>query len=133
MEPNGRHGRQELPSVPANLRGRLGISAETIIFTIRAPTAPDHGQAVEFGVRWQNPINQYATKRPSHDLFDDAVDCFAVAISAGSSFTDKPIRNYATWTDTAGNPISCHDGGITRVGDTFYWYGTSYKGNPKGL
>ena len=35
----------------------------------------------------------------------------------------KPIRNHTVWIDTAGNPISCHDGGITRVGDTFYWYG----------
>ena len=57
----------------------------------------------------------------------------AVIISAGPSGADKPIRNYSAWTDTAGNPISCHDGGITRVSDTFYWYGTSYKGNPKGL
>ena len=24
-------------------------------------------------------------------------------------------------------------GKITRVGKTFYWYGTSYKGNPAGL
>lgn len=45
----------------------------------------------------------------------------------------EPMRNHAVWTDTAGNPISCHDGGITRVGDTFYWYGTSYKGNPAGV
>ena len=57
----------------------------------------------------------------------------AVAVSAGPPDAGKPIRNYAAWTDTAGNPISCHDGGITRVGDTFYWYGTSYTGNPKGL
>ena len=45
----------------------------------------------------------------------------------------KPICNDTVWTDTAGNRISCHDGGISRFGDTFYWYGTSYQGNPKGL
>jgi hypothetical protein len=45
----------------------------------------------------------------------------------------EPIRNDVRWTDTDGNPISCHDGGITRAGDVFYWYGTSYKGNPAGL
>ena len=57
----------------------------------------------------------------------------AGTIPASPAGAAKPIRNYTAWTDTAGNPISCHDGGITRVGDTFYWYGTSYKGNPKGL
>ncbi len=57
----------------------------------------------------------------------------AATVSTGPSCAEKPIHNYSAWTDTAGNPISCHDGGITRMGDTFYWYGTSYKGNPKGL
>jgi hypothetical protein len=54
-------------------------------------------------------------------------------LAADASRADKPIRNDAAWTDTDGNPISCHDGGISRFGDTFYWYGTSYKGNPSGL
>lgn len=31
------------------------------------------------------------------------------------------IVNHKTWTDTDGNPILAHDGGITRFGDTFYW------------
>jgi len=57
----------------------------------------------------------------------------AIAMAASLHAADKLIRNYAAWTDTAGNPISCHDGGITRIGDTFYWYGTSYQGNPQGL
>ena len=48
-------------------------------------------------------------------------------------YSAKPIHNYTAWTDTDGNPISCHDGGITRVGNTFYRYGTSYQGNPAGL
>jgi hypothetical protein len=46
---------------------------------------------------------------------------------------EEPIQNYAAWTDSEGNPISCHDGGIARFGGRFYWYGTSYKGNPEGL
>lgn len=40
--------------------------------------------------------------------------------------------NSSGWNDTDGNHISCHEGGVTRFGDTFYWYGTSYKGNPGG-
>lgn len=49
----------------------------------------------------------------------------------GNAYGEKPIRNHADWVDTDGRPISCHEGGITRVGDTFYWYGTNYEGNPK--
>ena len=44
----------------------------------------------------------------------------------------KPIRNHTAWMDAAGNPISCHGGGIMRDGDTFYWYGEAFKGNPQG-
>jgi len=54
-------------------------------------------------------------------------------IAAHARSDEKLIRNHSAWNDTAGNPVSCHDGGITRVGDTFYWYGTSYKGNPTGI
>jgi hypothetical protein len=42
------------------------------------------------------------------------------------------IRNGTDWLDTQGRPIVAHDGGITRVGDAYYWYGTSYEGNPTG-
>ena len=52
---------------------------------------------------------------------------------AGEVCADKPIRNHTDWVDTRGLPISCHEGGITRVGDTFYWYGTNYEGNPRFL
>jgi hypothetical protein len=62
-----------------------------------------------------------------------SIAAVAVVMVADFCGAGEPIRNHATWTDTAGNPISCHDGGITRVGDTFYWYGTSYKGNPTGI
>ncbi len=46
----------------------------------------------------------------------------------GDAPAGKPIRNDTAWRDAAGRPISCHDGGISRFGDTFYWYGTSYRG-----
>ncbi len=42
------------------------------------------------------------------------------------------IKNGTDWVDTEGRLISAHDGGMLRVGDTFYWYGTSYDGNPSG-
>jgi outer membrane protein assembly factor BamB len=58
---------------------------------------------------------------------------FAFVLAAGPLHAQKAIRNGADWVDTTGRPISCHDGGITRVGDMFYWYGTNYDGNPKGL
>ena len=57
----------------------------------------------------------------------------SLSVLAGCAAAGEPIRNDVMWVDTTGVPVSCHDGGITRVGDTFYWYGTSYKGNPKGL
>ncbi len=53
--------------------------------------------------------------------------CLPCQLNASES-----IKNDTDWKDTSGNPISCHDGGITRAGEIFYWYGTSYKGNPKG-
>jgi len=43
------------------------------------------------------------------------------------------IRNHVNWLDTDGNLIDCHEGGITRFGDTFYWYGRSYHGNIDGI
>jgi hypothetical protein len=43
------------------------------------------------------------------------------------------IRNNTDWLDTDGNPIIAHDGGISRFANKFYWYGTSYAGNPTGL
>ena len=42
------------------------------------------------------------------------------------------IRNGTDWVDTDGRAIVAHDGGISQFGDAFYWYGTSYEGNPTG-
>ncbi len=44
----------------------------------------------------------------------------------------KMIKNNTDWKDTDGNPIICHESGMSRFGDTFYWYGTNYEGNPTG-
>ena len=54
-------------------------------------------------------------------------------VTADADCGEKSIRHHTACTNTTGTPISCHDGGITRVGDTIYWYGTSYKGNPTGI
>ena len=43
------------------------------------------------------------------------------------------IRNHTHWLDTDGNLIDCHEGGLIRVGDTFYWHGRSYRGNIDGI
>jgi hypothetical protein len=43
------------------------------------------------------------------------------------------IRNHTKWVATDGNLIDCHEGGIIRVGDTFYWHGRSYRGNIDGI
>jgi hypothetical protein len=67
-----------------------------------------------------------------NSIFPRLLVVVIVLLATSTALGDKPIRNYTTWTDTDGNPISCHDGGISRFGDTFYWYGTSYKGNPRG-
>jgi beta-xylosidase len=53
--------------------------------------------------------------------------------SAGARRSRAVIRNNTDWLDTEGNPIMAHDGGISRFRNKFYWYGTSYAGNPRGL
>jgi len=49
------------------------------------------------------------------------------------NFDKAIIRNNTDWFDTEGRPIEAHDGGISRFGKKFYWYGSSYAGNPRGL
>ena len=48
------------------------------------------------------------------------------------ALAQKPILNGTDWKDTAGQPISAHEGFIGRFDGAFYWYGTSYKGNETG-
>lgn len=42
------------------------------------------------------------------------------------------IANNTDWLDNNGQPIAAHDGHIIRASDIFYWYGSSYAGNPEG-
>lgn len=57
---------------------------------------------------------------------------FLLTLSRMAHAEDKPVKNHTAWIDTDGKPISCHGGGLLRDGDTFYWYGEAFKGNPKG-
>ena len=43
------------------------------------------------------------------------------------------IHNNTNWIDTDGNPILAHAGGMTRVADTYYWYGMSMQSNQEGM
>jgi arylsulfatase A-like enzyme len=56
-----------------------------------------------------------------------------LCLSSVAAHAEGWILNGADWRDTNGNHISCHESGMSRFGDTFYWYGTSYIGNPKGI
>jgi len=61
---------------------------------------------------------------------------FALLVGCASPSPTLPkveIRNHTRWTDTDGNLIDCHEGGLLRVGDTFYWYGRAYQGNVDGI
>src|SRR5262245_46207577 len=62
--------------------------------------------------------------------FTIAIVLFGVATALGQS---TEIRNDQVWTDTKGERIDCHEGGILRVGDTFYWHGRSYNGHKTGM
>jgi hypothetical protein len=44
----------------------------------------------------------------------------------------KLILNCTEWKDTQGRMISAHEHFVGRFDKVFYWYGTSYKGNPSG-
>jgi hypothetical protein len=48
---------------------------------------------------------------------------FSSAIS--SALAASWIVPGAVWTDTSGNKIDAHGGGIVKRGDTFYWIGQS--------
>ncbi|MFB9236697.1 ricin-type beta-trefoil lectin domain protein [Plantactinospora siamensis] len=47
-----------------------------------------------------------------------------VCVSPGPAWAmPVTITPGAVWTDTSGRPIQAHGGGITKVGDTYYWLG----------
>jgi hypothetical protein len=51
----------------------------------------------------------------------------ATAGTTGAS-TGNLIHNDVFWKDTSGTPIYSQGGGVTLVGDTYYWYGVKYNG-----
>jgi hypothetical protein len=46
-----------------------------------------------------------------------------------SCLADTVIVPGAPWTDTSGNRIQAHGGGILKVGSTFYWFGEDKAAN----
>jgi hypothetical protein len=58
-----------------------------------------------------------------------SLGCLVMVVSTA---TGKVIRNGTDWKDTKGQPISAHEHFVGRFFGAFYWYGTSYKGNPLG-
>ncbi|MGA2749391.1 MAG: family 43 glycosylhydrolase [Verrucomicrobiota bacterium] len=53
-------------------------------------------------------------------------------LMVASASAEKAIVNLTDWRDTSGRPISAHEHFVGRFLGAFYWYGTSYKGNPLG-
>ncbi|MDR3708202.1 MAG: discoidin domain-containing protein [Capsulimonadaceae bacterium] len=54
-----------------------------------------------------------------------------LAVIAPLTAAPEPVVPGAVWLDDEGHPIEAHGGGVTRVGDTFYWYGEDRSpGNP---
>lgn len=57
----------------------------------------------------------------------------ALTVEFCAAAFDPNIYNNTDWVDSGNvNLISAHEGSISRFGDTFYWYGTSYASNPTG-
>ena len=67
----------------------------------------------------------------NYQTFNIAYIVLSVGLVSHACATEM-IENGADWKDTDGIHISCHEGGLSRFGDTFYWYGTSHIGNPAG-
>jgi hypothetical protein len=62
-------------------------------------------------------------------LLFQIVGCLLVVLPVPAQ---KAIINATDWKDTQGQPISAHEHFVGRFSGVFYWYGTSYKGNPLG-
>ena len=56
----------------------------------------------------------------------------AAAAAPGRQAGQKLILNCTEWKDTEGRQISAHEHFVGRFDGVFYWYGTSYIGNPMG-
>lgn len=59
--------------------------------------------------------------------------CLTLFAYAEPQTNNKTIVNGTDWKDTEGNPIAAHEGELSRFNGVFYWYGSSYANNPKGL
>jgi len=102
----------------------------------RPALGDQHGQvqivpafsSIESHSRAPEPMREQAVQnRNAHNAQSDALK------SEKPEDSSRPfIINGTDWLDTEGRPILAHDGHITRVKDSFYWYGSSYAGNPKG-
>jgi hypothetical protein len=59
-------------------------------------------------------------------------------LMAATASTNPPspaadvIRPGAVWLDDRGQQINAHGGGVTKLGDTYYWFGEDYLPNNKG-
>ena len=58
-------------------------------------------------------------------LFLAAGFCFGASRALAQYQT---ITNDTWWMDTGGNPIYALSGGVSKFGDTYYWYGVQYGG-----
>jgi beta-xylosidase len=61
-----------------------------------------------------------------------ASSCLLDAVSGEKNSSQSNVINGTDWMDTEGRRISAHEGELARFDDYFYWYGSSYKNNPKG-
>jgi hypothetical protein len=81
------------------------------------------------------PTSDGAWERTQNVWFNCGVGTIRAVNELAAVLSDRKqsfIENHSTWYDTDGNPIRAHDGHLARFGDRFYWYGTSYEGNPTG-
>lgn len=62
-----------------------------------------------------------------------ALICGFATVCTPQPAQPQVVRSASDWTDTRGQFIVAHEGGISRFGDKWYWYGTDYSGNPKGI
>jgi len=93
-------------------------------------------QKKHFGEYSAHLTNYSETFEPRNNVWTNCAVYTARGMNElGKMLNDKTrmvIENHTTRTDTEGNLIQAHDGGISRFNGKFYWYGTSYAGNPTG-
>jgi hypothetical protein len=85
------------------------------------------------GGGFQPPSPTIKTNAKKIWLLIMSVICLARLVSADPEPSNTNIINGTDRKDTKGNPIAAHEGDIARFNGVFYWYGSSYANNPKGL